>query len=527
MTAAPAPSRFSWLARLGLLVLVSLVARGALTGVEIVDKDEAVYMVVARELQRGATLYVDVADHHPPGAYWFYAAVDALLGLGLAGVRLVANGMVVPLTALALSAFFRHDRRGLVAALAYVVYGATYLGHDMLAVNCEVLFLLPGCAALACVRDARAAARPGHLFAAGVLVGLAVLVKYQAATWLPAIALAAALEPWRARRIGRVALAQAALASGFALPLLAVWGAFHARGAGAAFLHWNLEYNFAYTASALAPAEAFERAAAYLVPWFAVTSPLWLAAARSWRARPGLDPYSRVLLGGVLAASLGAATLGLRFYPHYIVQAYAPLALVAAPWAASVLRAPLAREGRALLAVTALSWAGLSAANAWLYHATHVYVETAPEERNVSAYLRADACAARGGLFVWGHAPGFYYWSGLRPATRFVLVEAGLSGYVPGNRASTFGDADVTPLLRSDHWDWLMDDLTRGRPAFVLDTTPARRLRWNAFPLARYPRLRAFVGANYAYAGRVEGVDVWRRRDCPASAPAGPILESR
>jgi hypothetical protein len=94
-----------------LFVAVSLLARGPLLVIPILDRDEACYMAGAREMLGGRQLYVDLADQHPPGAYLFYAAAQALTGLGMLGVRLLAILVVVPLTALAAPACFRHARR--------------------------------------------------------------------------------------------------------------------------------------------------------------------------------------------------------------------------------------------------------------------------------------------------------------------------------------------------------------------------------------------------------------------------------
>lgn len=54
-------------------------------------------------------------------------------------MRLEAVRLTVPLTALAASAFYRHDRRGHAAGLLLLVYGAAFLGHDVLAANTELL----------------------------------------------------------------------------------------------------------------------------------------------------------------------------------------------------------------------------------------------------------------------------------------------------------------------------------------------------------------------------------------------------
>jgi hypothetical protein len=68
-----------------------------------------------------------------------------------------------------------------------------------------------------------------------------------------------------------------------------------------------------------------------------------------------------------------------------------------------------------------------------------------------------------------------------------------------------------------EHWDWLMSDLGRRRATYVLDTAPAGIYRWNLYPVDHFPRLRAYLSANYEVAGTVDGVVIYRRLDCGPS----------
>jgi hypothetical protein len=156
-----------------------------------------------------------------------------------------------------------------------------------------------------------------------------------------------------------------------------------------------------------------------------------------------------------------------------------------------------------------------TAANAWLYSGrSRVYQETLPVFGEVAARLRRDACYGRGALFVWGFAPQLYLESGLPPASRFVVPQASLSGYVPGNRATRSGGFDERRLVSQAHWDLLMNDLASRRPAFVLDTAPANLHEWGRYPLRDFPRLDGFVRSGYDAVAIVDGVWVWRRRGC-------------
>ena len=113
-----------------------------------------------------------------------------------------------------------------------------------------------------------------------------------------------------------------------------------------------------------------------------------------------------------------------------------------------------------------------------------VYRERDPVFRRVAERLSQDACHAGGSLFVWGNAPMFYYYSGLAPASRFVVmaqsqphrVRVGKPRRGPGRQA-------IVP----EHWDWLMADLERARATYILDTEPAGIFRWDRYPVRDFP----------------------------------------
>jgi dolichyl-phosphate-mannose-protein mannosyltransferase len=491
--------------RVLLFAAASLATRAVLLGVPTVDLDEAVYLTGAREMLRGGVPYVGFADHKPPLVFAFYAA-GQLLGDGMVPVRLLTVLVVVPLVAFCASAFFGHDRRGLAAGLLFLTWSAAFLGHDMLAVNCELLMLGPLALAVVALRDEAAACHGLRALAAGLLLGLATLFKYQAAAWGPALALAvlvAGRRDARTRVAGRLAL----LAAGAVLPPLATWGVFAGLGASDAFLYWNWTHNLAYSANPASVEETSERAAAYVLPFLLATAPLWWAA---WRSRRALGGYAAALVAALLAGSALAALLGWRLYPHYLVPLYFPLALGAAPWAAEHVRAPLSRGARAFVVWAAVLLVGFTAANGYLYLVRHdVYTETRPVFSRIAARLRQDPCFGEGPLFVWGWAPMFYTETRLRPGSRFLLVGFSLVGYVPGNRDPAAGEELVSP----QHWDWLLGDLRGRRPTYVLDTARARLGRWG-FPLEANRRLAAFVAASYEPLDVVDDVRLYRRRGC-------------
>ena len=508
------------LRRFLMFVALSLVTRLSLVDLTFIDLDESAHILGAWTLLDGQVPYRDFVDNKPPLVYVYYALAQLLLPRGMAAVRWVTTLLVLPMTAYAASAWFRHDRRGLVAGALYLIYGAAFLGHDMLAANCELLGLLPAAWALVLLTRPDGA-RP---LLAGVLLGAATLFKPQFGLWVPAVgwALLGLARPDRAGRWARVAT----FLAGGAAALVVCYLCFAAAGAGDDFLYWLWRHNLGYAANPISAGDAIWRAVTRVGPFLLTTGWLWWAA---WRSRPLLDqtdPYRTRLLGALLIASVPAMFVGFRFFPHYFIQLYLPLALASAPWLAELLRRPWRPAARWFVAHTAVALIGFAVANTILYRILDPspYEEVDPIYEQVGRELATDVCAGpdRSGkpatLFVWGYAPPFYYharrFAGIRPASRFVIPQASLSGFVPGNPASFSGQHDGRGHIRPEHRDLLMADLERNQVTYILDTAPAAIHYWQHYPVRSFPRLQAYLDQRFVRVGSVRGVDIYRRRDC-------------
>jgi hypothetical protein len=232
-------------------------------------------------------------------------------------------------------------------------------------------------------------------------------------------------------------------------------------------------------------------------------------------------------MDGLVLLALLPAFVGFRFFPHYFVPAVFALALGAAPAVALWSERPRAPESRVFLASTIVIAVGFAGANAWLWlGSSRVYREADPVYRTVAERLESDECFPGARLFVWGWAPAFYYEAGLRgarPASRFaVLAQAGLTGYVPGNPDGARLRAPRGPLEAAAHWDWLMADLRRTRPTYILDTAPAGIYSWDRYPLRDYPLLDRLIAEGYERTDEIDRVTVYRRRGCAARRDGAP-----
>jgi hypothetical protein len=493
---------------------ISLATRWLSLVVEVIDVDEACHIVGAWMLARGRLLYTDFVDNKPPFLYVYYALAQLIAGRGLIAVHAVTAAVVIPLTALGIVACFgptgipgeNRTRTGIVAAVVFLIYSASYIGHDMLASNAEVVMILPATWAIVLLRHPAAARSASHRLLAGLLFGTAMLVKPHIATWLVACVIAVGHWDRRpARAIGELLV-------GAAIPLVATLGYFAARGGAGALIHWLVGESVGYVANPIGAREAVGRATASLLPFLLVTLPLWWAWLRGER---------RTLASLLVIASIPPVLAGLRFFPHYFIQLYVPLALAAAPKLEGVIfTRPMTAAGRLVLGWTAVVLAGFSIANAVLYlGSVNVYRERSPAYRAVADRLLADPCAPGASLFVWGWAPIIYYDAPtLPPASRFVALGGSrLTGYVPGNLESA-SSADAAQQESAEHWDWLMNDLDRSGATFIVDTAPANIYRWGRYPVKRYPRLQTYLQRDFDLVDTVQQVRIYRRRGCAAMA---------
>ncbi len=488
---------------------MSLLTRGPFIPVEIIDMDEAAHAVGSQVWMNGGRLYEDFINNKPPLLYVYYAFAQLLLGNGLLSVHWMTAILVVPLTAFAASAFFDHEKTGIYAGLLYLVFSASFFAHDMHSTNAEILMVLPGAWAFVLVRKAEMSRNCWRMFLAGLLFGIGFLFKYQIALGILAV-WSAGLRPalWSAgvppalRAAGlRPALL---LLMGFLVPAGITLLIFHMTGGTQSLLYWLFWNNLLYSANPISWWEGAGRASTYLLPFLLVTSPLWWFWLRS---RNLLDDYRRRLTTVLVLVSLPPLFVGFRFYPHYFIQLYFPLIIAAAPGIVQSV------QRRSIIAYSIALCLFCTMVNVYLYYGkNNIYRERDPVYRKVADRLKGDPCYGGATLFVWGYAPAFYYYAGVEPASRFVVMgQSRLTGYVSGNLGSLDRpSASGVPL----HWDWLFSDLEKNQATYILDTAPAAIYRWNHFPLEEFPRLQKTITENFERIDVVENVVIYRRRHC-------------
>lgn len=492
-----------------IFALLSLATRWLCLAVDILDIDEAAHVVGSWELLRGKLLYTDFVNNKPPLLYVYYSLAQLIFGRGMFAVHLFTVLFTVPLTALALASFFRYNRTGTVAGLVFLVYSASFFAHDMLSANTELLMIFPAAWAVTRFREEKDLQIPGKIAASGFLIGIALLFKYPVILWVAPVSIAIVYYNIRTHGFFRATVLFAIFLGSFAIPPALTYAYFAWRGGEQELIYWLFLNNLGYSANPITLQEAEGRALSYFLPFLIATSPLWWLSIRRQRTQP---VSIRVLLVGLLLFTLPAAFWGLRFYPHYFIPFYVPLALCAAPWVDQL----WSQKKRPIFIYSLFLFAGFTIANCVLYFGdTNVYQERNPAFRNVAQRLKADPCYSGATLFVWGYAPIAYYYAELPVASRFVVLpQSGLTGYISGNLESVRGKVDTHHLIKEKHWDLLMSDLEKNHVTYILDFAPSGIYRWNRYPISDFPSLDRYVRDHFEKLDTVDNVVLYKRKRC-------------
>jgi dolichyl-phosphate-mannose-protein mannosyltransferase len=381
------------------------------------DRDAAVYAVIGHSLPDSLP-YRDLVDHKQPIVYPVYRFLDVIAPRSGTVVH-VASAVVAALAAwllfIGLRSRIGRTRAGLAAALALVLGASRYVqGFDL---NTEHLLLLTGTLLVVVALRLEGCAGPWAPVLVGFLCGIAVLTKAVGILLAPA-----ALVPLLLGRARSPASVVLLFAAGTAAPVLLVAGFYAAHGALGDFATWNWAYNREY-ASVLSLADRIDRLRDYPADLLLI-GVSGVAALVSLKTRGWRDTLALTLAAWLAGAVLGALLAGYG-YAHY----FAPLTVPAA--ALLVVAVPLTWPRRARLAALAVAVItvapfvfdlGRSLGQGSHELAARAYGGQAGiwwASEPVGELVRARA---RPGdrLYVAGNEAGFYWRSGVTPATRLL-----------------------------------------------------------------------------------------------------------
>ncbi|MCO6418111.1 glycosyltransferase family 39 protein [Siccirubricoccus sp. KC 17139] len=420
----------------------------------VIDTDEGLYWVQAREWLQGGWPYIAAWDMHPVGAPAMFAVAILAFGEGFEAIRLLA-ALCVGATAWALYGAVRavggSRLLGLGAGLAYAAHSVRLGG---LASNTEILFAPMVAAAMALglagtARSLRRGEGPGwpELVAMGLLIGSAMVIKPVVAPE-GCLAFALLVFPALGRRVlpwGRALAMAAAYALLCLTPTLLFALAYALHGHLEVFIEGSLLAPFRYSQGRLGALESFHR---ILVTVLTLTWPFTLAAMALWRWGGRRGPSGmlvRMALLWLAVSSIAVAGPG-YFFPHYFVIWLPPLSLLMAmgSWAMAS-RLPSRWRRRGFVVIIAVLVIGSWRADATFRIDRGIGLFAPDPVRQVAAEVRSRIEPGEP-IWVVNYHPAVYVLAGAAIPTRFVFP-AHLTGKEFTSISGVDTDEEVARIL--------------------------------------------------------------------------------
>jgi 4-amino-4-deoxy-L-arabinose transferase-like glycosyltransferase len=322
----------------------------------VIDWDESLYFLVAEQWRAGHPPYTSVFDNKPLGIHAAFAALQAIFGDQIVAIRVGAI-LAVTATAWLVYRVARHLLREHASAAFPVLAGLLYVIGSVLnggmASNTE-LFASPfTCAALLAALRARERATRSQLapFAAGLLIGLAILVRPYSALEGGAIYLVFTLgnDPSRFSWIRAFLL----LAAGAILPAALVIAWYAVIGQLDALVDAVVTGNLIRVGAPFSLAAAIRAIGrqAELAPLYLGAAALIVEAAPTllhrWGQLNWADNDGALVIMAWLFCSIIGVVGGKTFYDHYFLQLL-PALCIATSWTLAR-HIPMAGPPRVLL----------------------------------------------------------------------------------------------------------------------------------------------------------------------------------
>ena len=461
------------------------------------------YSVVANEIVDGGRPYADAVERKPPLLFWTYAAVFKVAGKynwkALHVVALVWTLCAMAgLYAIGCELFDRNT--GLIAAFFYSVFQPWWAWKN-LSFDSEMLMNLPIICAWAIAFGRGSSRLRPELFAAGVLLGMAFLLKQPAAIAAVPLGIYLLLPSYRASR-GFTPTNSIIQATMLTLGFFAALGL-------VAIVLWKqgiLHDTFYWTiADHDVPHVFWQKGIVNTLVFFGTCLPLLIGAIMACRAKSEIwtgKRAERTALLGLLAASAIGAAAGARFYPHYYVQLIPPLALLAASYYARLWSRTIQPPHWLLRPRVTYVWLALTIIAFSIKHWTGLAPRREPSETGQYLFTHSDPADR---IFVWGQSPEIYLDAHRRPACRYITTFP-LTGYVFGGPIPGF---DTRSRILPGAWSSFEQDFARHPPAYIVDlySEPGA-----LYPVRDFPILAKLLAERYQpVAHTAEGV-IYRMR---------------
>jgi 4-amino-4-deoxy-L-arabinose transferase-like glycosyltransferase len=512
-----------------LIGLALIVTRLPMLFSPFIDVDEALFAVFARVWQHGGIPYVDAVEGKAMGIYYFYALASWLAG-SLPDINMLAVHILgiiwVGLTAWVIgriAARLAGECAGLWAALFFVLFTSFFV-PKIIATSMEVVLLLPVCLAMdLLLRDADQI-RPVSSFLAGVLISIAMIVKYQAGIMIPIIV----VYFWLLRLPPRKAFVHTLLfgLGGIPAPLMMLWH-LHSGDALPDFWHWNFGHSLYYIKSGSATIDLGRKLLSHVATFIAATLLVWVLTAQrfgTW-CRNGWSAWRREPLeAGVwiwFFLSIIPVCMGRRFYGHYFLLVMPQLSILAAlklvSWDATAWRRCRKWVVGLILFPLALSLYGRFNMRPFYVPMHEEYID---DYKPYGDYLKSRT-QPDDRILVWGYSPAVYWFAERLPATRFLWSDL-LVGRIFGLQRDLEGTFDHNQFVQPIVWEMFFVDVAKHPPAYIIDMAPTGLHNYQNFPISNYPQLKEFLAGSYVAEPDFLGAKLFRHKGLKGSSSGNP-----
>ena len=350
---APATALSQYGALAAVLVVMVLVALVRLRLADVpLERDEGEYAYAGQLILQGIPPYQLAYNMKFPGTYYAYSLIEALFGQTAGGIR---TGLLLVNAATTIVVFFLGRKLmgafgGAISAIAFAILSLDRWTMGVFA-HATHFVILPALAGFLLLLRAVESKSQTSFIGAGVLLGVAVLMKQQAVFFMPlAIAIVLLRRAEESDHLRARLIRTGLMLLGAAIPYAIVCAVLAAQGVFDRFWFWTFQYAREYV-SEIPLSRAWGAFIDGLQGVTRATLLLWILAAAGfvllWLVR--WKSEVRVFLAGLLVVSLLALSPGFYFRQLYFILLLPAAALLAGAACVSIERG----AGRVLSATAA------------------------------------------------------------------------------------------------------------------------------------------------------------------------------
>ena len=401
--------------------------------------DEAIYVVVGQEINRGSLLYSQIFDHKTPGIYYLAAWSTKLLGHTIWSFKFLLLTWMLP----SLIAFYvlgkkLFDKKIAIASLVVLAILTSTTPLEGSIVNSELLMILPSSLGILLGLNKR-------YFAAGLLFSASFLLKFTGIFDFGAFFVFLILSV-RAGEILSTVKNLFRLSLGWFVPILVVSLYFLIEGGFATYVTSVLFYNVSYTSYGNSFLFSNSLLVFKLLPVFTILGFFALREFINFR-KTGSTHFSNFdFLIVWLSFTFYAAVVGGRPYEHYLIQAAPAFSFLVG---AILFNKSFLRVGLSAIVIVSILVPVLGFRphiNLGYYTNFFKFIggrtnfeeyaagfgQQIPVNYAVSSYLNGCAVYSLGdscvnqrtqvgdSLYIFGNEPAIYFLSGLQPASKYI-----------------------------------------------------------------------------------------------------------